>query len=131
MQLGLPVTSNSVISGDEMDRWNDHLLEEMIDNITIFYRMAPKHKVKIIKVGLTTGVGRGRHRMRSFACISRTIYRHIFGRSPYLVDICTCSDRASLAAYIHQRRATSENIQGGTQRMLWFYMHVAQLKKNT
>ena len=34
-----------------MDRWNDHLLEEMIDNITIFYRMAPKHKLKIIKVG--------------------------------------------------------------------------------
>ena len=54
VQLGLPVTSNSVISGDEMDRWNDHLLEEMIDNITIFYRMAPKHKVKIIKVSLAT-----------------------------------------------------------------------------
>ncbi|XP_037068000.1 calcium-transporting ATPase type 2C member 1-like isoform X3 [Pollicipes pollicipes] len=49
VQLGLPVTSNSVISGDEIDRWNDHLLEEMIDNITIFYRMAPKHKLKIIK----------------------------------------------------------------------------------
>jgi len=48
--VGMDVVHGSSISGPEMDKMDEIILEQMIPQINIFYRVAPKHKLKIVKV---------------------------------------------------------------------------------
>jgi Ca2+-transporting ATPase len=50
--VGMDVVHGSSISGPEMDKMDEIILEQMIPQINIFYRVAPKHKLKIVKVGV-------------------------------------------------------------------------------
>ncbi|WP_106078900.1 cation-translocating P-type ATPase [Mesoplasma coleopterae] len=46
--LGLAYESKQVISSDKLDTMSDEELEEVIDNIRVFARVNPEHKVKIV-----------------------------------------------------------------------------------
>jgi Ca2+-transporting ATPase len=48
--VGMDVVHGSSISGPEMDKMDDLILEQTIPGVTVFYRVAPKHKLKIVKV---------------------------------------------------------------------------------
>ena len=48
--VGMDVLHGSSISGPEMDQMDETVLERMIPQVNIFYRVAPKHKLKIVKV---------------------------------------------------------------------------------
>ncbi|AVN60364.1 ATPase [Mesoplasma entomophilum] len=46
--LGLAYDAKQVISSDKLDTMSDEELEEIIDNIRVFARVNPEHKVKIV-----------------------------------------------------------------------------------
>ena len=46
--LGLPVTEDNVMEGNDLDKLSDQELHQVIDNITIFARVEPKHKIRIV-----------------------------------------------------------------------------------
>lgn len=48
--IGLDTVHHQVLSGAEMDQMNDMQIEKIINNVSIFYRVTPKHKVIIVKV---------------------------------------------------------------------------------
>lgn len=50
MLIGLDTVHHSVISGPEMDQLSELQLEKVINNVNIFYRVTPKHKLTIVKV---------------------------------------------------------------------------------
>lgn len=37
------------LSGQEMDQMNEMQLEKMINSVSVFYRVTPKHKLAIVK----------------------------------------------------------------------------------
>lgn len=37
------------MSGDEIDAWTDIELEDQVNNVSVFYRVTPKHKLSIVK----------------------------------------------------------------------------------
>lgn len=41
---------HQVLSGAEMDQMTEMQIEKIINNVSIFYRVTPKHKVIIVKV---------------------------------------------------------------------------------
>ncbi|CAK9807167.1 Calcium-transporting ATPase type 2C member 1 [Anthophora plagiata] len=47
--IGLDVLHSRIISGDEIDLMSEHQLEQCIDNVSVFYRVTPKHKLCIVK----------------------------------------------------------------------------------
>ncbi|KAF3426127.1 hypothetical protein E2986_01858 [Frieseomelitta varia] len=47
--IGLDVLHSRLISGDEIDLMSEHQLEQCINNVSVFYRVTPKHKLCIIK----------------------------------------------------------------------------------
>lgn len=49
-QIGLDTVHHQVLSGIDMDQMNDLQLEAVINNVSIFYRVTPKHKLTIVKV---------------------------------------------------------------------------------
>lgn len=49
-QIGLDTVHHQVLSGTDMDQMNELQLEAMINNVSIFYRVTPKHKLTIVKV---------------------------------------------------------------------------------
>lgn len=38
-----------LMSGDEIDALSEHQLEQVIGNVSVFYRVTPKHKLCIVK----------------------------------------------------------------------------------
>lgn len=48
--IGLDTVHHQILSGSQMDQMNDTQLEKVINNVSIFYRVTPKHKVTIVKV---------------------------------------------------------------------------------
>lgn len=48
--IGLDTVHHSVISGPDMDQLSELQLEKVINNVSIFYRVTPKHKLTIVKV---------------------------------------------------------------------------------
>lgn len=40
----------SSISGPEIEKMDDMIWEQTVPHINVFYRVAPKHKLKIVKV---------------------------------------------------------------------------------
>ena len=39
-----------MFSGDQIDTIDDHMLINMIQDATVFYRVSPRHKLRIVKV---------------------------------------------------------------------------------
>ena len=48
--VGIDTVHGSCLSGQEMDKMDDVMLEKIVPQISVFYRVAPKHKLKIVKV---------------------------------------------------------------------------------
>lgn len=47
--IGLDTLHLRIISGDEIDLMSEHQLEQCINNVSVFYRVTPKHKLCIVK----------------------------------------------------------------------------------
>jgi len=47
--IGLDTLHSRLLSGDEMDMMSEHQLEQCINNVSVFYRVTPKHKLCIVK----------------------------------------------------------------------------------
>ncbi|KAJ3231600.1 High affinity Ca2+/Mn2+ P-type ATPase-like protein [Chytriomyces hyalinus] len=50
-EIGIPVNNKmqGMMSGTDLDGVDDMYLEEIIDNINVFYRVTPKHKMSIVR----------------------------------------------------------------------------------
>lgn len=48
-QAGMPTSPNCVLTGDKLDEMNEIELSDAIQNVTIFARTNPEHKLKIVK----------------------------------------------------------------------------------
>ncbi|KAJ3122331.1 High affinity Ca2+/Mn2+ P-type ATPase-like protein [Physocladia obscura] len=49
-EIGIPINKmQSMMSGNELDTVGDMNLEEIIDNVNVFYRVTPKHKMSIVR----------------------------------------------------------------------------------
>jgi len=49
-RLGLYATGSRALSGDQIDAMDISQLEKLINHISVFYRVSPRHKHTIIKV---------------------------------------------------------------------------------
>lgn len=49
-RLGLYAVGNIALSGDQMDNMKEEELQRIINSVTIFYRVGPGHKLRIVKV---------------------------------------------------------------------------------
>ncbi|XP_012273075.1 calcium-transporting ATPase type 2C member 1 [Orussus abietinus] len=47
--IGLDTIHTDLMSGDEIDAITEHRLEEVVGNVSVFYRVTPKHKLCIVK----------------------------------------------------------------------------------
>ncbi|XP_076173184.1 secretory pathway calcium atpase [Ptiloglossa arizonensis] len=47
--IGLDILHSRLMSGDEIDLMSEHQLEQCINNVSVFYRVTPKHKLCIVK----------------------------------------------------------------------------------
>lgn len=48
-QTGMPISPNCILTGDKLDQINEIELADAIQNVTIFARTNPEHKLKIVK----------------------------------------------------------------------------------
>uniref|UniRef100_A0A1L8DF23 Calcium-transporting ATPase n=2 Tax=Nyssomyia neivai TaxID=330878 RepID=A0A1L8DF23_9DIPT len=53
--IGLDVVHQQSLSGQEMDQMSDIQLEKIINSVSVFYRVTPKHKLAIVKALQQTG----------------------------------------------------------------------------
>jgi soluble P-type ATPase len=53
--IGLDVVHQQAISGHDIDQMNELQLEKVINNVSVFYRVTPKHKLRIVKALQHTG----------------------------------------------------------------------------
>lgn len=53
--IGLDTVHHQILSGQDMDQLSDLQLEKCINNVSIFYRVTPKHKLQIVKALQSTG----------------------------------------------------------------------------
>lgn len=49
-RLGLYAVGSSSLSGDKIDCMNDEDLAHIISSVSVFYRVGPGHKLRIVKV---------------------------------------------------------------------------------
>lgn len=49
--VGMDTTNGLSLSGAELEKLDEMVLERLIPQVNIFYRVSPKHKLKIVKVG--------------------------------------------------------------------------------
>ncbi|XP_054285623.1 calcium-transporting ATPase type 2C member 1 isoform X2 [Macrosteles quadrilineatus] len=54
--IGLDVIHGQVLSGDQIDQMSEHQLEQIVGNVTVFYRVTPRHKLCIVKAFQRAGV---------------------------------------------------------------------------
>lgn len=48
--IGLDMIHGQTMSGQQIDNMSDHQLKAMVNNVSVFYRVTPRHKLTIIKV---------------------------------------------------------------------------------
>lgn len=48
--VGLDTIHGQCLSGEEIDKLPEHHLEQIVPNVTVFYRVTPRHKLNIVKV---------------------------------------------------------------------------------
>lgn len=53
--IGLDIVHQQTLSGQEMDQLNEVQLEKVVNNVSVFYRVTPKHKLAIVKALQHTG----------------------------------------------------------------------------
>jgi Ca2+-transporting ATPase len=49
--VGLDTIHGQCLSGDQIEKLPEHQLEQIVSNVTVFYRVTPRHKLNIVKVG--------------------------------------------------------------------------------
>lgn len=54
--IGLDTIHGQVLSGDQIDSMSEHQLEQIVNNVTVFYRVTPRHKLCIVKALQRSGV---------------------------------------------------------------------------
>jgi Ca2+-transporting ATPase len=54
-EAGLPVSENGVVSGEELDRWNDDELARRAASVVVYARVEPRHKIRIVNAWQKTG----------------------------------------------------------------------------
>ena len=55
-QLGILKDGQKAITGAELDQMDDQQLEQEIENIAVYARVAPEHKVRIVKMWQQKGM---------------------------------------------------------------------------
>lgn len=53
--IGLDTIHQQAISGHDIDQMNEMQLEKVINSVSVFYRVTPKHKLAIVKALQHTG----------------------------------------------------------------------------
>lgn len=53
--IGLDTVHQQAISGHDIDQMNEMQLEKIINSVSVFYRVTPKHKLAIVKALQHTG----------------------------------------------------------------------------
>lgn len=53
--IGIDTIHHQTLSGQEMDQMNDHQLDKVANNVSVFYRVTPRHKLAIVKSLQRTG----------------------------------------------------------------------------
>lgn len=48
-KIGLDIVHMQALSGHDMDQMSDIQLEKVINTVSVFYRVTPKHKLAIVK----------------------------------------------------------------------------------
>jgi len=48
--IGLDTIHSQVLSGDQIESMTEHQLEQVVNSVSVFYRVTPKHKLCIVKV---------------------------------------------------------------------------------
>ncbi|TID21217.1 hypothetical protein CANINC_003497 [Pichia inconspicua] len=48
-KIGMPMNANSILTGDKLEKMNEIELSDAIQNVTVFARTNPEHKLKIVK----------------------------------------------------------------------------------
>lgn len=48
--IGLDMIHGQTLSGQQIENMSDHQLKAMVNNVSVFYRVTPRHKLTIIKV---------------------------------------------------------------------------------
>ncbi|VVC92749.1 unnamed protein product [Leptidea sinapis] len=63
--VGLDVLHSQALSGEQLDTMTDEQLDGVIDTVSVFYRVTPKHKLSIVKslqrLGNIVGMTASRH----------------------------------------------------------------------
>lgn len=54
--IGLDTMHSQVLSGDQIDGMSDYQLDQVVSNVTVFYRVSPRHKLAIVKAFQRSGV---------------------------------------------------------------------------
>lgn len=47
-QVGLPIHDGAVVTGDELDQWSEEVFAQRLGQISVFARVEPRHKIRII-----------------------------------------------------------------------------------
>ncbi|BFF96798.1 calcium-transporting ATPase type 2C member 1 [Drosophila madeirensis] len=53
--IGIDTIHHQTLSGQEMDQLNEHQLDKVANNVSVFYRVSPRHKLEIVKSLQRTG----------------------------------------------------------------------------
>ncbi len=48
--VGLDTIHGQCLSGDQIEKLPEHQLEQIVNNVVVFYRVTPRHKLNIVKV---------------------------------------------------------------------------------
>ncbi|XP_065225998.1 calcium-transporting ATPase type 2C member 1 isoform X3 [Planococcus citri] len=54
--VGLDTIHGQCLSGDQIEKLPEHQLEQTVNNVTVFYRVTPRHKLHIVKALQANGV---------------------------------------------------------------------------
>jgi Ca2+-transporting ATPase len=47
--LGIAASHSSCLSGEDMDYMDDQRFESLVEGVTVFHRVSPRHKLRIVK----------------------------------------------------------------------------------
>lgn len=54
-QLGILKDESEAIEGRELEKWSDEKLKENVESLTVYARVSPEHKIRIVKAWQDTG----------------------------------------------------------------------------